>query len=79
VSGQIITAAVAVIALLIALPALRRATRALHLAAGHEEALRLAARETPLEAIADATRELPPWNDEQIERLREAIEKDSEQ
>lgn len=60
-TGQIITAAVALAALLIALPALRRATAALRLSCQHEEALRLAARETPLEALVDATRETPHW------------------
>jgi hypothetical protein len=35
--------------------------------------------EADLEAMADATREPPPWSDEQIERLRLAIEKEGEQ
>jgi len=42
--------------------------------------VRKAARSDPddMEAPADATREAPPWSDEQIERLRKLIEKDGE-
>ena len=51
----------------------------LHKAASLERVLEAHNRdEADLEALADATREAPPWTDEQLERLRKLIEKDGE-
>jgi hypothetical protein len=72
--------AAAITAAVLAAGAIAVGIRLLHKAARLERLLEAHNRdEADLEAIADATRELPPWNDEQIERLRQAIEKDSEQ
>jgi hypothetical protein len=73
------TAAIVIVSVLAA-AATAVGIRVLHKAGRLERLIEAHNRdEADLEAMADATRELPPWSDEQIERLRQAIEKDSEQ
>jgi hypothetical protein len=73
VSAAAILAVLAAGAIGVGIALLHKATRLERLLEAHNR------DEADMEAMADATRELPPWNDEQIERLRQAIEKDSEQ
>jgi hypothetical protein len=52
---------------------LRRSTRLERLLEAHNRV------EADLEALAGGTREVPPWTDEQLERLREVMRKDGEE